>query len=126
MPGKGEPTGKMTAEAVGYNFTNISQPLPSEFYVDFGWTGVIIGGLVLGVFFYRLDRWIDRMWAMDLRTRLAAGWLMGFGITIFRGTLLGVLPPFIIVAFGLWAIAHWGMCPVRYDESADELPDRVQ
>lgn len=124
-PGKGEPTGKMTAEAVGYDFTNISQPLPSEFYVDFGWAGVIIGGLVLGVFFYRLDRWIDRTWTIDLRTRLAAGWLMGFGITIFRGTLLGVLPPFIIVAFGLWAIAHWGMRPVRYGENADELPSPV-
>lgn len=118
-PGKGEPTGKLTSEAVGYTFTNISQPLPSEFYVDFGWAGVIIGGLLLGVAFSRLDRWIDRGWVNDHRTRLAAGWLMGFGLTVFRGTLLGVLPPFAIVALGLWVIARWGMRPVRQAERAD-------
>lgn len=118
-PGKGEPTGKLTSEAVGYTFTNISQPLPSEFYVDFGWAGVIIGGLLLGMVFSRLDRWIDRGWVTDHRTRLAAGWLMGFGLTVFRGTLLGVLPPFVIVALGLWVIARWGMRPVGQSERAD-------
>lgn len=112
--GKGEPTGTITSEAAGYTFNNVSQPLPSEFYVDFGWAGVVAGGLLVGVLFCRLDRWIDRGWTTDLRTRLAAGWLMGFGLPIFRGTLLGVLPPFVIVAVGLWVIARWGMQSVDY------------
>lgn len=106
---KGEPTGSLTAETAGYSFTNISQPLPSEFYVDFSWAGVVIGGLLLGVAFCRYDRWVDQAWTIDLRTRLATGWLMGFGLLIFRGTLLGVLPPLVIVAAGLWVIGRWGM-----------------
>lgn len=105
---KAQPTGSITAESAGYTFTNVSQPLPSEFFVDFGWGGVIGGGLLVGFLFYRFDRWIDRGWAVDMRTRLAAGWLMGFGLPIFRGALLGVLPTFVVLAGGLWTVARWG------------------
>lgn len=111
-PDKAQPTGSITAEAAGYTFTNISQPLPSEFYVDFGWAGVVLGGILLGIVFCRFDRWIDRGWTIDLRARLAAGLIMGFGLPVFRGTLLGVLPPFVFLAAGLWVIARWGMTPV--------------
>jgi len=106
---KAEPTGTITAESAGYTFTNISQPLPSEFYVDFGWLGVAASGIILGWLFYRFDRWVDRGWASDPRTRLAAGWLIGFGLPVYRGTLLGVLPPFLILAAGLWVVARWGV-----------------
>lgn len=112
-PAKGEPTGIITAESAGYTFTNISQPLPSEFYVDFGWAGVVVGGIVLGLLFRRLDRWIDRGWASDPRTRLVAGLLVGFGLPVYRGTLLGVLPPFLILAAGLWIVARWGIGPAQ-------------
>jgi hypothetical protein len=108
-PHKAEPTGAITAESAGYTFTNISQPLPSEFYVDFGWLGVAASGLILGWLFQRFDRWVDRGWASDPRTRLAAGWLIGFGLPVYRGTLLGVLPPFLILAAGLWVVARWGI-----------------
>lgn len=118
---KAQPTGSITAEAAGYTFTNISQPLPSEFYVDFGWAGVVLGGLLLGIIFCRLDHWVDRSWTTDVRARLCAGLLMGFGLPVFRGTLLGVLPPFVFLAVGLWVIARWGMTPVMFtaNEPAD-------
>jgi hypothetical protein len=110
-PGKAEPTGVITAESAGYTFTNISQPLPSEFYIDFGWWGVVLSGIILGWLFFRFDRWVNRGWASDPRTRLAAGWLIGFGLPVYRGTLLGVLPPFLILAAGLWVVARWGVEP---------------
>ena len=115
---KAEPTGTITSEAAGYTFTNVSQPLPSELFVDFGWIGMIVGAIALGLLFRRFDRWIDYGWASDPRTRLAAGWLVGFGLPVYRGTLLGVLPPFLILAGGLWIIARWGIGPAPVAQSA--------
>lgn len=108
-PDKAQPTGTITAESAGYSFLNISQPLPSEFFVDFGWLGVIVGGLLLGHTLSRLDHWLDRGWVVDMRTRLVAGWLMGFGLVILRGSLLSVLGPYLILAIGLWFVARFGM-----------------
>lgn len=106
--GKAEATGSITAEAAGYRFTNISQPLPSEFFVDFGWAGVVIGASVLGWAFFHLDRWFDRCWMSDIRTRLVAGLLLGYGVILFRGSLLGVVPPIALLLPGLVAIAVFG------------------
>ncbi|WP_343698274.1 hypothetical protein [Caulobacter sp.] len=46
--GKGFPTGQQAAAFNGYPYTNISAPLPAEFFSDFGWIGVVIGSLTAG------------------------------------------------------------------------------
>lgn len=96
-PDKAQPTGSLTAETAGYTFFNISQPLPSEFFVDFSWAGAILGGLLVGWILARIDRYIDRGWRMDLRTRVVAGIMVGFTLMIYRGTLLGVIGPFALL-----------------------------
>lgn len=105
---KGEPTGSITAEAAGYSFTNVSQPLPSEFYVDFGWAGVVITALLIGVGLRRIDEWINTNWFCLPESRLIAGFIVGFALPIYRGTLLGVLAPFAILMFGIWMLSIFG------------------
>lgn len=52
---KAQPTGSVTAAAAGYDFLNISAPLPSEFYIDFGFFGLIIFSILLGFIIRKID-----------------------------------------------------------------------
>ena len=38
---KADPTGSVAASAAGYEYVNISAPLPAEFFIDFGFIGLI-------------------------------------------------------------------------------------
>ncbi|MBB3034349.1 O-antigen polymerase [Alteriqipengyuania lutimaris] len=106
--GKAEATGSITAEAAGYSFVNISQPLPSEFFVDFGWYGVVVGAALLGWCFFHLDRWFHNRWTLDIRTRLVAGLFLGFALILYRGSLLGVVAPIALLIPSLLAIWLFG------------------
>ncbi len=110
-PGKGEPTGVITAEAANFTFLNISQPLPSEFYVDFGLTGVLIGGLLVGYGLCRTDLWINRNWTTGPASRLVAGLLVAYSIIIYRGALLGIIATITTLVAGGLLIVRYGMTP---------------
>jgi hypothetical protein len=93
-PDKGLPTGSLAADAAGYSFLNISMPLPSEFYVDFGMVGVAAGGLIVGIFLTRMDmRYNSFRKNRDLWTSLFIGGICGYLVILSRGTLLGVISP---------------------------------
>lgn len=49
-------TGQIVAESSGYDYTNLSAPLWAEFYVDFGFFGVILFFLIYGWLSSRLQR----------------------------------------------------------------------
>lgn len=53
---KSEPTGAISASAAGYDYINISSPLPAEFYIDFGIFGVILFSLIFGYFLRFFDQ----------------------------------------------------------------------
>lgn len=53
--GKLDPSGQIVAEYWGTWFTNVSCPLPAEFFLAFGYFGVIIGGFLIGFLFKKID-----------------------------------------------------------------------
>lgn len=112
-PGKSEPTGKLTAEAAGFSFTNISQPLPSEFYVDFGMAGVFFGALAIGFALALLDRWIDSRWGAGPGARLVAGAVTAYSIILYRGALLGVIAPIAALILFMVLFVNLGLRPER-------------
>jgi hypothetical protein len=93
-PDKAESSGQVTARALGYDFTNLSMPLPAELYLEFSYAGVIVGGVVVGWAFRRLDYLgaaaIDRGGIGLYRVLIAV--ICGFTIFAMRGALYAVSP----------------------------------
>lgn len=86
---KAVPSAFPVAQERGYNFLNLSMPLPSEVYLDLGWIGV---PLVLGL--------LGAAWAM-----LDRGWL--------DQTQLAVLAAYVAVAqVGLWRGPFGSLVPI--------------
>ena len=82
----------MIAEALGYRFTNLSTPFPAEMYLDFSFVGVILGGLLVGYLYRRLDYLCAA--AVDYGRPnlhlLMVGLIAGFTIFLMRGSLYAV------------------------------------
>jgi oligosaccharide repeat unit polymerase len=95
-PTKAEPTGIVAARAAGYKFLNISQPIPGEFFVDFGLTGMALCAAILAFLMLRLDRWIDKTWNSVPASRLIAGAFVAYSLMIFRGSLGAVIGPVLL------------------------------
>jgi hypothetical protein len=66
-PEKATPSAVLVAQDRGYQFTNLSMPVGSELYLDFGLVGMT---LLLGVLGYLLGR-VDLKWLQDPQSRLA-------------------------------------------------------
>ncbi|MFO1152487.1 MAG: O-antigen polysaccharide polymerase Wzy [Rhodospirillales bacterium] len=96
-PGKGVSSGQMIGEALGYHFTNLSTPFPAEMYLDFSFVGVILGGLVVGYVYRRLDHLCAA--AVDFGRPslhlLLVGLIAGFTIFLMRGSLYAVTNIFV-------------------------------
>lgn len=59
--GKSVPASLDVAAHANYTFTNLSEPIPAELYLEFGWAGVILGMVLVGYFIGRADRaWLER------------------------------------------------------------------
>lgn len=54
-PGKAEGIGVEVAEQSGFTFLNTALPSFANFYVDYGFIGIIIGSLIIGTLLRRLD-----------------------------------------------------------------------
>lgn len=97
---KPEPTGPDAAEFGGYLYTNVSSPIISEIYANFGSIGVALGGVVLGVMLRRLDISVSQYKREEATDRLAyIAVLLSFCIILFRGSLMAVVPPLYIELF---------------------------
>jgi len=90
-PDKGLPTGQQAAAFNGYSFTNVSSPLPAEFFSDFGWLGVVVGGLSTGWLVGICDRQatIARQ-HNNVTALLPFATAAAFSGIIVRGSLIGV------------------------------------
>ncbi|MDO6586988.1 hypothetical protein Q4543_15855 [Salipiger sp. 1_MG-2023] len=103
--GKHEPTGSEAAEIAGFNFLNISAPVPGELFADFHYVGAIGGMVLFGWLIRALDDGYDE--ARRPVISMMAVILAGFAPIIGRGPLLGVIaaPASALFLVGLW----WGL-----------------
>ncbi|MBM7488391.1 hypothetical protein ACVWWI_006058 [Bradyrhizobium sp. USDA 3686] len=107
-PGKSYGTGGEAAAFNGYNFINISAPLPSEFYVDLGTFGTIVGAALFGAFLARLDGQIRAHRATGNKWELfAPATVVGYLFIILRGSLVGILGPFVLTYAIVWLSTKW-------------------
>lgn len=112
-PGKPYSTGTSAAVSADYEFTNLSAPLISEIYVDFGALGVAIIPFFLG---WGLV-WVDRRAAALGRQRghivakLFVGGLIGYETILLRGSLISIVSQVYLYCglIGLLAV----LCPAR-------------
>ncbi|WP_309648204.1 hypothetical protein [Nocardioides sp.] len=97
---KAVPSAFPVAQERGYNFLNLSMPLPSEAYLDLGWIGVVLILGLLGGAWATLDRgWLDQ-------TRLAvlAAYVAVAQVGLWRGPF-GSLVPIFGFTIGLLLVA---------------------
>tara|TARA_B100001173_G_scaffold274166_1_gene253633 strand:+ start:3998 stop:5425 length:1428 start_codon:yes stop_codon:yes gene_type:complete len=95
----GEVIGDYVIEGYGFEYNNLSNPLVSEGYVNFGVLGVILMALALGYFMIKFINWLQSndplkrimafYFAVHLLFLLRGDFTNGF--TYFIGTLIGVL-----------------------------------
>ncbi|WP_151809097.1 O-antigen polymerase [Acinetobacter soli] len=88
--GKAEPTGSITAAAAGYDFLNISSPLPAEFFVDFSYVGLIFFSTILGIAFKKIDSLVLTSGKQELRFILSII-LISLIPILSRGSILAVI-----------------------------------
>lgn len=87
---KGEPTGSITAAAAGYDYTNISSPLPAEFFIDFSYFGLIFISFLFGYFI----RYVDQLSILSKKYTfnfILSIILISTIVIISRGAILAVI-----------------------------------
>lgn len=103
-PTKAQATGEIAAEAVGYKYTNISSPLISEIFIDFGLMGLAIFGYIIGVLIRRLDFLSLYMrWKANVPVVVLIGAVTAQLIILSRGALIAVLGGIFIQ----WALFYF-------------------
>lgn len=99
-PSKSPGTGLEAAANAGYPFTNISAPMPSELYADFGIPGLLLFSILLGGAVRIADqsfsagRKRNSLDAFTIIPALAAG----YSFILMRGSLISVVGPFAVSA----------------------------
>lgn len=102
-PGKSRGTGGEAAAFNGYDFVNISSPLPSEFFVDFGMIGVAVGAALFGAALAKVDDRIRTCRTMPDKVQLfKPASIVGYLFIILRGSLVGVLGPIALTYSIVW------------------------
>jgi len=106
-PGKSPGTGGEAAIYEGYPMVNISSPLPSEFYIDFGILGVFVLSLFFGLFIRLCDDYfLHFKKTLDLTGQVLVASIAGYLFIILRGSLVGTLGP-CALSLTIAAICHW-------------------
>ncbi len=90
-------SGEVVSTALGYEFTNVSNPLPSEGYIAFSYVGVFVIMYSLGMAVRLLERYVG-----NVRKRSGVHVVyfiyalsVGFGIIGMRGAINAVAPMFL-------------------------------
>lgn len=102
-PQKPDPTGQFVAQALGYGYTNLSEPLWGEFFVDGSFAFLFVGFLLYGRLVRSLDRRVrfsDRLGKPSLASVIGPVFA-GYQVYLLRGALmpaLAFLMPMMLVA----------------------------
>lgn len=102
---KPEPTSSFVAKQLGYTFTNLSSPLPSEGYVDFGLVGAIVYCVVWISICLRLDHALKSQGVRSISPSSQAliAILALYQFVLLRGSLIGTAY-FLFPLFLLWVL----------------------
>jgi oligosaccharide repeat unit polymerase len=117
-PDKPIDTGSLLAHDIGYPNENLSGPLWAELFIDFGFAGVAIGFLLLGLGAAALERTLRAIKSAPARSRVSAMQfavpvLALYGVLILRGSLLQAMGRFAVLVFMLWLFTARGYSPER-------------
>lgn len=83
-------SGTTVADALGYDFTNLSCPLWAEFYIDFGLPGVVLLFILYGYFTQKAQKAYERTVTSNeiSLARLCVPYYAPFQIFLLRGELM--------------------------------------
>jgi hypothetical protein len=115
-PDKAVPASIPVAENRGYPFTNLSLPLPGEFYLEFG----MFGAAAAMFLWARCWRRLDEAWAVSTNT--AAGGIVGYLAVAQLGLLrgpVGAMVPIYATTVLLLLIALWAARPSKASPHRD-------
>ncbi|WP_156964580.1 hypothetical protein [Methylocapsa aurea] len=99
-PQKSMGTGPEAGIYAGYPFVNLSSPLPSEFYVDFGLPGVVVLSFLFGLFVRLCDDYLLHFKkTSDPVGQVLVGTVAGYIFIILRGSLVATLGPIALSLF---------------------------
>lgn len=102
-PGKPIDTGIELAEFKGYGFQNLSAPLWSEFFINFGWVGVIVGMFLVGYLLRVLDSRAEIRLQLSPLPGVLACITPFYLLILLRGSLLqAMVNLFVIVGVSWW------------------------
>lgn len=102
--GKPLDSGPLLAVHQGYGFTNLSAPLWAEFYLNWGWIGVIGGMFLLGMWVRRADQSVNVL--LD-RSPVPGPWaaiIPFYLLIVLRGSLLQAMTYLVVVVLGGWFV----------------------
>lgn len=96
---KAIPTGQLIAEAQNQWFTNLSCPLIAEGYMNFGYVGIIIYAVLIGIGIKYLD---NLYWNKEKDIRIAIDFVYPFGIGLLIFLLRGAFHPVVVYTFSFF------------------------
>jgi oligosaccharide repeat unit polymerase len=108
------PTGELVSNAQSAAYTNLSAPLPSEGYIDFGLLGVVLFAVVTALVMWTVDR---KYWNADFKAGIPSFIfpvyfaLIAFVMFAMRGALQPVL--FRMETYFLFVIVLYLCCRLR-------------
>ncbi|MBL4833184.1 MAG: oligosaccharide repeat unit polymerase [Pseudomonas sp.] len=106
-PDKPLPTGSLVSEHLGYSFVNISAPIISEIYIDFGWIGLPILSFILGILLRTID-------LHSIISKKSGDWVGIFVsaaifstiIIVMRGSLMAIISNVVLLVLLVWFTAR--------------------
>jgi hypothetical protein len=101
-PSKANDTGSVIAAAKGYHFTNLSEPLWAELYIDGWWPLLVIGFVGLGAAAELGGIALARSGAGSV-SAVAGGILSFYLIILLRGSLLQAMGNLVVIVLCLYA-----------------------
>lgn len=118
-PGKplssGEAIGDYISANYALNMSNLSNPLPSEFYLNFGMPGVVVGAICAARFVRKLEL------AQSSKPYVHA-LIAGYMFIIYRGDLMNAFAycfgTYVIMVLGPQLIERWFPAPERTENRA--------
>ncbi len=107
-PSKPVDSAILIADFRGYSFNNLSMPLMGESLLDFGLLGSGLFFVVIGRYFFRIDRYFASNAIAQSKVQIFTLFLIPYSLMLFRGSLLQAVSP-IAVVFVATRVLNYGV-----------------
>lgn len=125
--GKATDTGVLVGNYLNAGTPNLSSPLWMEFWMDFGWPGVLIGFFLVGMLAFRLDSMFAELRRVDSRRMFVLQVMLpmvaGYTFILMRGPLLQSMARFAVV-LGIFYLLRGPTLEAQERREADEIEAR--